>query len=96
MAAAWMDFNTEQLTWLCGEPQKYASSKNVYRGFCVKCGSTLTFGDIRYPQYKTLTIASLDDPNLVQPTYHIYTDDQVKWLEINDTCQRFAQQVVKD
>ena len=43
----------------------------------------------------TLTIATLDDPNLVKPTRHIYTDSQVKWLTIDDDCTRFPKDPVK-
>ena len=86
---SWMDFRTDQLTWTTGKPSEYESSENVRRGFCAECGSTLSFRDTRHPDYMSLTIASLDDPNLVKPTYHIYTDSQVKWLNIDDDCKRF-------
>ena len=92
---SWMDFRTEQLTWTAGKPSEYESSESVRRGFCAECGSTLSFRDTRHPEYRTLTIASLDDPNLVKPTYHIYTDSQVKWLVIEDDCKRFPQGSVK-
>jgi hypothetical protein len=91
----WMDFRREQLTWLTPEPSEYESSKGARRGFCASCGSTLSFCDSRYPEYYSLTIASLDDPNLVKPTYHIYTESQVKWLTIDDDCKRFPQRQMK-
>ena len=87
--ASWMDFHTDQLTWEKGKPLEYKSSKNVRRGFCSSCGSSLSFRDTRHPEYITLAIASLDDPNLVKPTYHIYTSSQIKWLKIDDDCNRF-------
>ncbi len=87
----WMDFRAEQLTWTVGKPAEYESSESVRRGFCAECGSTLSFRDTRYPDYLSLTIASLDDPNLVRPTYHIYSESQVKWLNIDDNCTRFPQ-----
>ena len=92
---SWMDFLTEQLTWTAGKPSEYESSESVRRGFCEECGSTLSFRDTRHPEYITLTIASLDDPNLVKPTCHIYTDSQVKWLVIEDDCKRFPPGPVK-
>jgi hypothetical protein len=85
----WMDFKKEQLAWTAGEPTEYKSSENVRRGFCAVCGSTLSFRDTRHPLYFSLAITSLEDPNLVKPTYHIYTDDRVKWLKIDDDCKRF-------
>ncbi len=91
----WMDFNTEQVTWLVGKPSEYQSSETVRRGFCAGCGSTLSFRDTRYPEYTSLSIASLDDPDLVRPTYHIYTDSQVQWLSIDDGCKRYPGHKVK-
>ena len=86
---SWMDFHTNELTWTKGKPTKYKSSEYVTRGFCAECGSSLSFCDTRHPEYITLTIASLDNPNLVKPTYHIYTGSQLKWLTIDDDLKRF-------
>ena len=91
MVVCWMDFLVEQLTWVLGGPTEFKSSESVRRGFCAECGSTLSFRDTRHPEYFTLAIASLDDPNRVKPTYHIYTESQVKWLNIEDDCKRFRQ-----
>jgi hypothetical protein len=91
----WMDFRAEQVTWTSAKPSEFESSETVRRGFCAECGSTLSFRDTRYPEYMTLTIATLDDPNLVKPTRHIYTDSQVKWLTIDDDCIRFPKDPVK-
>jgi hypothetical protein len=95
VVVSWMDFRPEQLTWTAGKPSEYESSESVRRGFCQECGSTLSFRDTRHPEYITLTIASLDDPNLVKPTCHIYTDSQVNWLAIEDDCKKFPQGQVK-
>lgn len=95
VVVSWMDFRTEQLTWTAGKPFEYESSESVRRGFCAECGSTLSFRDIKHPEYMTLTIASLDDPNLVKPTRHIYADSQVKWLTIDDDCKRFPRGPMK-
>ena len=86
---SWMDFNTEQVTWLQGQVTEFASSAQIRRGFCQQCGTTMTYRHVDYPQYCTLSIASLDNPNKVQPRSHIYTNEQVSWLTIDDTCQRF-------
>jgi len=91
----WMDVKSEQLTWLTQKPAEFQSSKNVYRGFCKNCGCSISFRDVRHPEYITLTIASLDDPSLVKPQLHIYTDDQVEWLNISDDCTRFPEGQVK-
>jgi hypothetical protein len=87
--SAWMDFKSEQVTWTKGKPKTYHSSKFIRRGFCENCGSTLTYSHINHREYTTLAITSSDNPNLVQPTYHIYTSSQVDWLCVNDKLPRY-------
>lgn len=86
---SWMDFHHEQVQWLQGQVNEFASSENIRRGFCQRCGCSLTYRHLDYPQYTSLSIASLDQPNLVRPTYHIHTDEQVSWLKIDDSCPRY-------
>ncbi len=89
VTVCWMDFKQEQVKWETHKPKEFESSEYVRRGFCDTCGSSLTFRDTRHPDYFTLSIATLDNPNLVQPTYHIYTESQVDWLTIDDKCKRY-------
>lgn len=84
-----MDFRVEQVQWLCGKPTEYASSETIRRGFCAKCGSTLSYRSTQYPEYLTLAIASLENPESVSPTYHIHTASQMSWLPIRDDYPRY-------
>ncbi|WP_394133098.1 GFA family protein [Shewanella maritima] len=96
VAGAWMDFKVTEVTWLQGEVTEYASSEYVRRGFCAACGASVSFRDTRYPDYYTIAITTLDEPNTVQPTYHIYTQSQLQWLTIKDECPRYQQGQTKD
>ncbi len=89
VVASWMDFKTDQIEWSETSPTEFESSEKVRRGFCPTCGTTLSYRNIEHPEFYTLTIASLDLPNLVSPSYHIFTDDQVNWLKIQDDCPRY-------
>jgi hypothetical protein len=87
----WMDFKKKHIRWLGEKPKEYKSSENIRRGFCAHCGCSLSYRSIDYPDYYTLSVASLDDPNKVTPNYHIYTNSQVKWLTIHDSCTKYPQ-----
>ena len=89
VVGTWMDFKVEQVTWLGEKPKEYASSEHTRRGFCPNCGGSISFRDHRHPEYFSLSTGSLDDPNLAPATCHIYVEDQIKWLKIDDECKRF-------
>ncbi len=85
---AWMDVKIKQVKWEKESPTEYASSDDVRRGFCSTCGSTLTYRDERHRDLLTFTISSLDEPNIVSPTYHIFTANALDWLTIDDDFPR--------
>jgi hypothetical protein len=87
-----MDFKTEQVIWREQTGlTEYESSADIRRGFCSHCGSTVSFRSVSHEQFLSLAITTLDSPEEVQPTYHIFTDHQLPWHQINDHCERYAQ-----
>ncbi|MCL1144036.1 GFA family protein [Shewanella gaetbuli] len=86
---AWMDFKVTQVEWMTAKPREYSSSTQVRRGFCEQCGCSISYRHTEHPQYITLSIATLDNPNWVSPKYHIYCDNQPDWLHLADNCQRY-------
>lgn len=89
VVGTWMDFKVEQVSWQGQKPKEFTSSEHTRRGFCPECGSTLSFRDIRHPDYITLTNGTLDNPDLAPATIHIHVVDKVKWLDIKDDCKRY-------
>jgi len=84
---AWLDLPLEGFAWSGDEPAWYRSSPDLRRGFCPTCGAsicTLPDGD----DHIWLTIASLDDPEQISPTFHMWTSSRVSWLEIADELPR--------
>jgi hypothetical protein len=66
-------FAADNLRWIQGKVATYASSPGVDRGFCPRCGSTLTFAR---PTRNEISIVSgsLDDPKDVKPQEHVFAD----------------------
>ena len=89
VVASWMDFKISQVKLTGAKIEEFASSEFVRRGFCPKCGCSVSFRDTRHPDYFTLSIASLDNPDLVKVNYHIHTQSKPKWFEVEDKCPRY-------
>jgi len=60
-------------------PTEYRSSPDVLRGFCSRCGTSLTYWHAGWPDDLSLTIASLDDPARAAPADHTGMADALPW-----------------
>lgn len=78
-----------------GELSVINSSKDVERGFCKTCGSTLTYRHILRDDEIDFTLASLADSSALAPQAHIWVQDKLPWVRIADTLPQH-QKVAKD
>jgi hypothetical protein len=60
----------------------------VSRGFCGRCGTTLTFTADFLPGLVDVTVASLDDPGSLPPRMHIWERARLPWLVLADDRPR--------
>ena len=65
------------------------SGNLIARHFCGTCGSPLFTDAKGYPDIWGVKIASLDDPSLVAPGMHIWTDSAQPWDHFNDQLPSF-------
>lgn len=82
-------FPVGAFTWVAGGPTRYRSSANAERGFCPRCGSTLTMHEPVIGDRVQVTLGSLDHPEAVRPDDHVWTSEQLPWLRIEDDRPRF-------
>jgi hypothetical protein len=59
------------------------------RQFCKLCGSPLTIHIAHQPDELDLPVPTLDEPEKVVPTFHIYYASRIPWAEAADTCPRY-------
>lgn len=85
---AWAMFALADLQFLRGEPARYTSSPGVERGFCGRCGTTLSFTADFLPGLVDVTVASLDDPARLPPQMHIWESARLPWLVLADDRPR--------
>jgi hypothetical protein len=87
---AWGTVDLDQLEFIAGRPALVRSSKNVQRGFCGVCGTTLTYAHAARAKELDVTLASLEDPSSLAPRAHIWVQDKLPWIRIDDGLAQFA------
>jgi hypothetical protein len=82
-------FPIASFQWIGAEPTRYRSSAEAERGFCVRCGSVMSVHEAVLPDRVQVTLGSLDRADAVRPDDHVWTEDQLPWLKIDDDRPRF-------
>jgi hypothetical protein len=72
-----------------GELAEYPSSAHVVRGFCRRCGTTLTYRHDSRPAEIDVTLATLDEPARLTPQMHVWVGDKLPWISIDDDRPQF-------
>jgi hypothetical protein len=72
-----------------GELALHRSSAGVERGFCAACGTTLTYRHAGRAGEVDFTLASLDQPERVEPVMHIWVQDKLPWVRIDDGLLKY-------
>lgn len=77
---AWVDVPLTSLAYENAKPKLFQSSKKTKRGFCPKCGSSLFALDDGSDSI-CMTIATLDNPELVKPKFESFKASSPKWMK---------------
>ena len=66
-----------------GEPlSSFESSPGVRRGFCGRCGSTLTYQGDRWPGEIHLHVGAFDAPETLAPAGQAFPEERLPWLKL--------------
>ena len=82
-------FPIEAVAWTKGGPKIYKSSSFAPRGFCPDCGSQLTFQFDKRPERISFNVGCLDDPEMAHPTRHLYAQEAISWMKMEDGLPRY-------
>ena len=85
----WGTFVREAMRVTRGRLSEYRSSAQVWRGFCARCGTSLTYRHEARPTEIDVTLATLDDPMLLAPATHVWVKDRLPWVAIGDALPRY-------
>ena len=72
-----------------GELAVYESSPGVRRGFCGRCGTSLTYAGDGWEEVAVLS-ATLDDPAAAAPTSNVYLEHKQPWVALDGSLKAFA------
>jgi hypothetical protein len=89
-AVAWGTVTRAAFRVTSGSLRSHVSSPGALRQFCEQCGTPITYSNERSPDLIDVTIATLDQPDSMQPTEHIWMEDALSWDRPNDGLPQFA------
>jgi len=78
------------LVWIRGHDRvrNVASSSFGHREFCGECGTPLLMKVDHQPESLDFSVATLDDPEVVAPGYHIFWASRIAWFDPADELPR--------
>ena len=78
------------LVWTRGGEQinSVASSSFGHRSFCGACGTPFLMKVDHPPETLDFSVATLDRPDSIEPTFHIFWGSRISWFVPNDDLPR--------
>jgi hypothetical protein len=81
---SWASFPAASFAFTSGAPTRFASSINVTRTFCQRCGTPLTYQRHDQSEEIDVTLGSLDKPERLIPQDHTWTSSKLPWIKLAD------------
>jgi hypothetical protein len=79
--AVFVAFDEGSLTMTNGEITKFESSPGMRRGFCARCGSTLTCQGEQRPGELHMHVGAFDRAaEFPAPQFHFFPEERLPWL----------------
>jgi hypothetical protein len=85
------------LVFTKSKPKYFVSSEHGKRGFCDDCGSRLLWQalDPQNDWFTNIDVGSLDSPEEVEPSSHIFVDTKLPWYKIDEQLPKFREAEVE-
>lgn len=81
-ASVFVSFEHSAMAYTKGEITKFESSPGVKRGFCARCGATLSCENARYPTEIHIHVGAFDARDELVPRGDIFVEERVPWLHL--------------
>ena len=86
---AWATFSADDFVAVRGEIKQHRSSEYVLRGFCATCATPLTYWHEARAGEIDVTLASLDAAGELAPRFHLWVQEKLPWVQLNDDLPRY-------
>jgi hypothetical protein len=86
----WASFSRNRFRFSQGQPQQFCWEGRL-RGFCARCGTSLTFLARAEADEIDVTVSSFDQPEAVLPVGHTWVEDRLAWIHLADGLPTYAQ-----
>lgn len=80
---SWFGVKRQSVVWQ-GPRSFHDSSEKVTRSFCKYCGTPTSFETDVFPDETHLYANTLNDPEIYEPTAHIFWSERLPWVRVND------------
>lgn len=80
-ASVFVSFGHDQVRMVEGEIAKYNSSPGVERGFCARCGSTLTCSNEKLPNEVHFHIGAFERAAEFTPSGELFGNERMPWFK---------------
>lgn len=83
-ASAFVAFANDVVTVTRGEITKFTSSPGVERGFCGRCGSTLTCSNASLPDETHYHVGAFNRAAELAPTGAFFAEERLPWVPVRE------------
>ncbi|MEM6578333.1 MAG: GFA family protein [Pseudomonadota bacterium] len=73
-------YRNNQWAWTKATPSVYVSSPGAKRYFCARCGSSVAFESVRFPDEFHFHVALFDTPEDLEPNELFHAEERLKWM----------------
>jgi len=89
VAATFAGFAEQAVSFTEGTPKVFESSPQVWRSFCGRCGSPISYRAARFPGEVHFYVGVMDRPEQYMPQAHVHHGEHIPWFETKDNLVRF-------
>ncbi|ALG67663.1 GFA family protein [Beggiatoa leptomitoformis] len=90
----WASVPLTAFQWTQGEPAMYRSAPECERYFCSHCGTQLSLYTRLASDTLDISVTSLDNPSLYAPNRHIWVNNKLPWIILNDGLAQESEEIL--